>query len=88
MAIRITPELMRERAASFRQQGETVQNVISRMDSLLGQLESEWEGNASNAFKARFEEIRPGFVASVELIAEIAQALDTNAANFEAADHA
>ena len=88
MAIRVDPGLLRERASNFRQQGQAVEDVLSRMDSLLSQLKGEWEGHASNTFEARFQEIRPGFVKAVELISEIAQALDTHANNFEGADHA
>ena len=54
-------------------------NVISRMDSLLSALQSEWEGEASNAYASRFQELRPGFVRAQELITEIAQSLDSTA---------
>ncbi len=40
--IRITPDQMRTRANEYRTEAETVNGVIQKMDSLLGQLQSEW----------------------------------------------
>lgn len=37
--IRITPDQMRSRAGEYRQQQDQVGEVISRMDSLLSQLQ-------------------------------------------------
>ena len=84
--IRITPDQMRSRAGEYRQQQDQVGEVISRMDSLLSQLQGEWEGSASQAYAERFSEHRPGFVKAQELIGEIAQALDATARSLEETD--
>ena len=84
--IRITPDQMRSRAGEYRQQQDQVGEVISRMDSLLSQLQGEWEGSASPAYAERFSELRPGFVKAQELIGEIAQALDATARSLEETD--
>lgn len=79
MAIRISPDVMRERAGQYRAEAEKVGEVISKMDSLLGMLQGEWEGASSQAYAARFAELRPGFVKAEELINEIAAALNSTA---------
>ena len=89
--IRITPDQMRSRAGEYRQQQAEVENVISRMDSLLSELllqalQEEWEGSAAQAYSSRFQELRPGFVKAQELIGEIAQALDATAQSLEEVD--
>ncbi len=84
--IRITPDTMRQRATEYRTEATNVENVISNMDRLLGELRGEWEGAASEAYAARFEELRPGFVKAKELILEIADALTNAAASLENAD--
>lgn len=84
--IRITPDQMRERATEYRTQASNVEEVISRMDTLLGNLQSEWEGESSAAFADRFTELRPGFVAAQALIEEIATALDATANDIEGLD--
>ena len=84
--IRITPDQMRSRAGEYRQQQDQVGEVISRMDSLLSQLQGEWEGSASQAYAERSSELRPGFVKAQELIGEIAQALDATARSLEETD--
>ena len=47
--IRITPDQMRTRSTQYRNEADTVNGVISKLDSLLQQLQSEWEGEASSA---------------------------------------
>lgn len=74
--IRITPEQMNARARQYRQEADEVNGVIARMDALLQALQGEWEGAASQAYAARFGQLRPGFTKAEALIREIAQALD------------
>ena len=84
--IRITPDQMRTRAAQYRNEADTVNGVISKMDSLLQQLQSEWEGAASESYAGRYQELKPGFVKAEELIREIASALEATARIVEETD--
>ena len=84
--IRITPDQMRERASQYRNEADTVNGVISNMDTLLSNLQSEWEGQASESYAARYEELKPGFQKAEELIREIAAALDSTASIVETTD--
>ena len=84
--IRMTPDAMRERANQYRNEAETVHGVISKMDSLLQQLQSEWEGSASESYASRYNELKPGFMKAEELIREIASALDASARIVEETD--
>ena len=85
--IRITPDQMRERANQYHNEANVVNSVISRMDSLLGLLQSEWEGAASESYAARYQELKPGFMKAEELIREIAAALDSTAKIIEETDN-
>jgi WXG100 family type VII secretion target len=84
--IRMTPEQMRARAREFGVQGERTQEVINNMDRLLNMLQEEWEGEASRSFKAKFEELRPGFVKTRELIEDINKVLTDTARITEETD--
>ncbi len=84
--IRMTPELMRERANEYRSQAEIVGEVISAMDTLLTNLQEEWEGAASRSYAERYGELKPGFEKAKELIEEIAAALDSTANIVEETD--
>lgn len=84
--IRMTPEQMRGRASEYRTQAEAVQEVIAKMDSLLSALQSEWEGQSAEAYAARYEELKPGFVKAQDLITEIATSLDSAANQTEELD--
>lgn len=85
--IRITPDQMRTRATQYRAEADTVNGVINKMDSLLQQLQSEWEGAASESYAARYAELKPGFVKAEDLIREIAAALDSTANIIEETDN-
>lgn len=84
--IRITPDQMRERANQYRNEAEVVNGVIGKMDSLLQQLQSEWEGASSESYAARYQELKPGFMKAEELIREIASSLDATAKIVEETD--
>lgn len=86
--IRISPDQMRGRAGEYRTQAGCVGDVISKMDSLLKALQSEWEGDASRAYEEKFNELRPGFVKAQDLINDIATALDNTAKSLEDTDAA
>ena len=84
--IRITPEMMRTRAREYSQQGEAVGQVISAMDTLLTNLQDEWEGAASRSYADKYAELRPGFEKAQELIMQISQALISTADTIERTD--
>lgn len=84
--IRITPDQMREKANQYRAEADTVNGVIGKMDTLLEQLQSEWEGAASESYAVRYGELKPGFMKAEELIREIATALDATAKIVEDTD--
>ncbi len=80
MAIRIDPDTMDSRAGEYRTEGSKVGEVISKMDSLLSALQSEWEGEASKSYAERYEsELKPAFQSAQQLIEEIATALNKTA---------
>lgn len=85
--IRMTPEMMRQRAGEYATQSELVGEVIAKMDSLLTQLQSEWEGAASRSYADKYEQLRPGFVQAQELISEISAALTKTAEIVEETDN-
>lgn len=84
--IRMAPESMRARAAEYATEGEKLQEIIARMDTLLGQLQSEWEGAASESYAQRYQELKPGFVKARGLIEEISTALKSTANIVEETD--
>ena len=84
--IRMSPEQMRGRANEYRTQANNVQEVISKMDTLLQALLSEWEGSSAEAYSARYTELKPSFVKAQTLINEIAASLDSAANQTEELD--
>lgn len=84
--IRMTPETMRSRASEYTTEAGNIQQTINKLDRLLTQLQSEWEGDASRAYSEKFSQLRPGFVKTKELVDEIASALRKTAQIVEDTD--
>ncbi len=84
--IRISPEQMYARSAEYLVQAEAMNEIITKMSSLLTQLQSEWEGTASDTYVERYKELEPGFIQAETLITEIAAALKATAAAVEQTD--
>jgi WXG100 family type VII secretion target len=77
--IRISPEQMETRAAEYHTEGDHLGDIITKMDTLLTALQGEWEGAASQAYAARYAELKPGFIKARDLIFEIETALKQTA---------
>ena len=84
--IRMSPEMMRSRAGEVRQQGETFQEVINRMGNIINELQSEWEGQASQAFAQQFDRLRPSFNEMRQLVEDIGTQLNGTANAVEQLD--
>ena len=84
--IRMTTETMRIRANEYTNEANNIEQVIGKLDRLLTQLQSEWEGDASRAYAEKFAQLRPGFVKTKELVDEISAALKKTAQIVEDTD--
>ena len=84
--IRMTPDQMRQRAGEVRNQGETFQDVINRMQNIINELQTEWEGQASGAFGEQFNRLKPSFNDMRQLIGDIGTQLDATANAVEQLD--
>jgi len=84
--IRMTPETMRSRAGEVRQQGETFQEVVNRMGNIINELQSEWEGQASQAFAEQWGRLQPAFRDMVQLVEDISTQLNGTANAVEQLD--
>ena len=84
--IRITPDQMRQRAGEVRTQGQNFQEVIDKMQNLINELQSEWEGQASTQFAQQFDSLKPSFNDMRQLIDDIGGQLDATAGAIEQLD--
>ncbi len=84
--IRMTPETMRQRAGEVRGEGETFQDVINKMQNIINELQTEWEGQASQQFAQQFDTLKPSFNDMKQLIDDIGSQLDATANAVEQLD--
>jgi WXG100 family type VII secretion target len=66
---------MLERSRDYHQEAEKINEVINRMTSLISELQTEWEGQASKSFENQFNELKPSFVNMHNLVETISHQL-------------
>lgn len=86
--IKLSPELMENRANKYQDAGIKVEEVIATMVQLMSYLSEEWEGSAKEAFLAKWEELKPSFDSAKEMIFQIAERLRITAQNTRETDAA
>ena len=59
--IKLTPEILEEKAAGLRATALRNKDVISRLNTLVDGLEADWEGDAYNAFRESYMSKRATF---------------------------
>lgn len=73
--IRMSPEEMNQKATEFESSGEDFVAVVNRMSTLVNNLCEQWAGKSSAAFEQQFEDLRPSFQQTEQLIQSIATQL-------------
>ena len=84
--IRINVAETREVARLFRDKGNEIEQVKSRLDTELQGLYSVWEGMAEENFMADYQQANQILTESRAVMDQVATALETIANNFEQAD--
>lgn len=84
--IKLTPSQMRERAKAFGKERDAMDKSISNMTKLINALENEWKGDASKAYKARYESLKPAFKNAKDLMDELSKNLNASAKIMEDTD--
>jgi len=84
--IRMTPEQMNSRASEVRGQRDAFEEVINRMQAIINELLTEWEGAASASYSQQFEELKPSFNNMKQLLDDMGTQLDKTAAAVKALD--
>jgi WXG100 family type VII secretion target len=84
--IRVTPAELVDMSKRYSNEGGELGLLIGRLDSMIGQLQGMWEGEASNAFRDQYEELKPSFVQMQNLVEDISRQLDKTAIALQEAD--
>jgi len=84
--IRITPDEMRARAGEVHGERDTFQGVIGKMQSVINNLLTEWEGAASTSFSQQFEDLKPAFNSMEKLLDDMGGQLYATAQAVEELD--
>lgn len=84
--IRVTPETLRDQAKTYSQSSEEVAQMISRLDSLNSQIDSEWDGAAFDKYMEQYSEMKPKITDFQNLLEQVYQQLMGAAQTLEDTD--
>ncbi|KON90030.1 hypothetical protein AF332_26600 [Sporosarcina globispora] len=84
--IRVTPAELVDMATRYNGESGQVGEQISRLDSMISQLEGMWEGESSRAFAQQYETLKPSFIQMQQLMEDISAQLNSTARALEEAD--
>lgn len=79
---------LRDSAGKVDTQRESFDGVVSSMQSIINELQSEWEGNAANEFAGQFDRLKnSAFKEITQLFVDLAKQLRDSAEIMEKAEN-
>ncbi|MFC0190212.1 WXG100 family type VII secretion target [Fictibacillus iocasae] len=85
--IRVTPAELVDMSGRYSNESSQVGEQISRLNSMISQLEGMWEGEASRAFSQQYEALKPSFQQMQQLLEDISTQLNNTSKALEDADN-
>ncbi|MCM3087042.1 WXG100 family type VII secretion target [Bhargavaea ginsengi] len=74
--IRVTPAELEAMSNRYNNESSEVSAQIGRLDGMIAELQSAWEGASSRAFAEQYERLKPHFIDMQDLLSEIAVQLN------------
>ncbi|MGE8081303.1 WXG100 family type VII secretion target [Peribacillus loiseleuriae] len=85
--IRVTPAELESMSNRYTSESNQVGDQITRLNTMISELESVWEGEASRAFSEQYDALKPSFVQMQNLLEDISRQLKSTARALADADH-
>ena len=84
--IRVSPERVREVSGQFKTASSQSQEIVSKLQGTINNLNSEWEGMTQQKFYSDFQNWQTNMRQFVDLLNQISTQLDAIATRFAQAD--
>ncbi|KUP09448.1 hypothetical protein Q75_00560 [Bacillus coahuilensis p1.1.43] len=84
--IRVTPAELVNMSHRYKNESSQVEEQVVRLDNMISDLESMWEGESSRAFSEQYQTLRPSFVQMQRLLDDISIQLANTSKSLEDAD--
>ncbi len=69
--IRVTPAELDAMASRYKHESGEVASQIGRLDGMISELQSMWEGSSSKAFADQYDRLKPSITEMRELLNEV-----------------
>lgn len=77
--IRMSPEELKAKAKSYGDSSQQIEQILSNLRTLQGELRDQWEGRAFEAFDSQFIDLEPKVQSFAQLLEDIHQQLRNTA---------
>lgn len=74
--IRLNEEGLVQSSSQLKQNGSELESLIGNMQRVIDSLPEYWEGDASEAFREQFANLKPGLNEARQLVEDIAVQID------------
>lgn len=85
-AIRFNAEGMSLVSQRLKRDGEELQSVINSIQDTVSSLPESWEGNAAQGYMQQFEDLKPGLLATRQLVEVIANQIELSLSSMQETD--
>lgn len=86
--LKVTPEKLRSASGEFSGTNNTIKSITDDMMSLINSLKGSWQGEASEAFSAKFGQLQDDMEKMHRMINEHVTDLQDMATEYEKAENA
>lgn len=84
--IRVTPEMLTSQGQELQKYGEELNNMISKIDAKIGEIDNGWDGLAQDAFVGLYNDLKPSMAQFPDLLQSLGQATVAAAEAFGSVD--
>ena len=88
MALRVTPDVLKGRAAEYANHRDSLGETISQLDTLMSNLESEWDGEAMTEYRETYRILKDQLQKGQSFLGAVSVNINASADGYAAADAA
>lgn len=84
--IQVTPDMLKSKASELRGYNQQHEEAMSKMRTLITNLNEVWKGDAQDAFLAKYESMQSTFTNFAEMLEDYAKLMDNAAEKMSEVD--
>ena len=84
--IQVSPAELKSQGQKIESYSDQIGTITKQMDTLLQQVQAEWQGSSSNAFMRQYDDLKPQMTKFVQVVHDIGNQAINIASTLEQTD--